>query len=471
MRKLLLISLILSLLVSSHALAQESAGITHGPLSGEVSAEGVTLWARGENAGTLLFEIADNADFSGDVTSVEVEVDEDSDFTGETRVDGLTPATQYFYRVALDGGEARTGQFKTAPDSASGFDFVFGACLGGQGYCRNPETGWEIFNTMLAQEPDFFLLTGDGVYASGGCPANEGQNVPGAETPAFDLASFRARYRYHLEDEHYANFLANTPVYTGWDDHEVRDNYSAGVLNSLNPQLLNDAREAFFEYWPVMGTEENPYKLYRSFTYGDHAEFFILDTRSHRDPIVNWDPSPVNLAPKTMLGAEQFAWLQDGLKNSSATWKFIVTSVPLAYPTGFPQPQVDGRDGWANGADRSGYESELIALTHFFEAQAIENVVFLSGDTHWPFALSYDPDRDGEPNFYELSSSPMSAIVLPPPAQIDPTFNPTVLYAEGEFQGSLFNFGQITIADNGDLTFRILDREGVEHFSLALQSE
>jgi alkaline phosphatase D len=145
--------------------------------------------------------------------------------------------------------------------------------------------------------------------------------------------------------------------------------------------------------------------------------------------------------------------------------------VPLSYPTGFPQPEVDGRDSWANYTERSGYESELTSLLFFIESQGVQNVVFLAGDTHWPYAISYDPDRNGEVDFYEFGSSPMSAIPLAPPQTLDPTFNPTVLYAEGEFQGTLFNFGQVSVADDGSLTFRVLDREGVEYYTLELQPE
>jgi phosphodiesterase/alkaline phosphatase D-like protein len=109
-----------------------------------------------------------------------------------------------------------------------------------------------------------------------------------------------------------------------------------------------------------------------------------------------------------------------------------------------------------------------MSLIFYIESQNIDNVLFLTGDTHWPFALSYDPDRDGEANFYEFGSSPLSAINLPPVDPPDPTFNPTVLYAEGEFQGTLFNFGHITVADDGELTFRVVDREGEEHYAITV---
>lgn len=449
--------------------------VTHGPISGEVTDSSVVLWARGNLSGTLTFEVSETDVFT-DAVSATTEVTANDDFTGEVQLANLTPSQTYFYRVTLEGSESVTGQFRTAPPAAepTAFDFVFGACLGGQGYCRSSQssqTGWEIFEAMATEEPDFFLLTGDTIYASSACPVPD--NIAGAEEPAQDLAGFRDRYKYHLEDEAYANFLAQTPVYVTWDDHEVRDNYSGKEMAAQNPERLLAGQQSFFEYWPVQASDvaTDTYQLYRSFSYGSLADFFILDTRSYRDPIVNWDPHPRTFEPKTMLGAEQFAWLQQSLAESDATWKFIVTSVPLSYPTGFPQPEVEGRDSWANFTDKSGYETELLALTFFLESQGIDNVVFLTGDTHWPFSISYDPDRNSEPNFYEFGSSPLSAIVLPPAPDLDPTLNPTVRYAEGEFQGDLFNFGHIGIEESGALTFRVIDREGIEHFSQTIQPE
>ena len=454
----------------------DTPAITHGPISGEVTAERAVLWARGSEAGQINFTVTavTDPDFEAVVAEAAVAIDETGDFIGEVEITGLDASTAYYYRAVLTVDDETSdfiqGYFVTAPaaDETAAFDFVFGACLGGQGYCRDPETGWFIFETMLSQQPDFFLSTGDAIYVDSAC--NTPNNVAGAEGPYSDLAGFRTRYRYHLEDTPYANFLAQTPVYVTWDDHEIVDNFGGPALSQYNATMFEEGTQAFFEYWPLQQTDGQS-RIYRSIQYGAQAEIIILDTRSYRDPNVNWDPHPRDITPKTMLGTEQFAWLQEALAESEATWKLIVSSTPLAYPTGFPQPEVDGRDGWANYTEKSGYETELMSLIFFIESQDIENVVFLTGDTHWPFALSYDPDRDGEANFYEFSSSPLSAITLPPPDTLDPTFNPTVMYAEGEFNGTLFNFGHITIDEAGDLTFRILDREGTERYNVTISPE
>jgi len=452
------------------AAADGTLTITHGPLSGEITDTSAILWARAGMEGNLTFSISEAGSTAPALTLV-MAVDPTKDYIAKARVEGLKPQTAYNYSVTLDSGgqtsRPAVGQFTTAPskDTTAPFNFVMGADIGGQGFCRDARNGWTIFDTMLNLKPAFFLMTGDGVYEDTAC---DPPNVPGSEGPFRDLAGFRNRYKYTLSDPHYAAFLAKTPAFPTWDDHEIVNDFGGPALTAINPQLFVDGREAFFNYWPLMGTEADPYQIYRSFSYGTNADFFILDTRSYRDPNINFDPSPVTLVPKTMLGAAQKQWLKDGLTNSTATWKFVITSVPLSYPTGFPQPQIDGRDGWANFTEQSGYETELGELIAFIEGHGIKNVIFLTADVHWPFVMGYDPDRDGTADFYEFGSGPISALTLAPEPIPDPTFNPTVLYAEGTFQGDLFNFGALAIGEDGKLTYRVIDRAGKEHYTLTL---
>lgn len=456
------------------AIADGQLTITHGPISGEITDTTVVLWARAGMAGTMRFSVTANRAGAQPLVTTAL-VDGITDYTGKMRFENLDPATLYSYSVTLevDGQSSppAIGRFTTAPrpESAAAFEFVIGADIGGQGYCRDSQNGYRIFNAMLAERPAFYLMVGDGVYVDTACEGDN--NIAGSEGPFRTLSGFRNRYKYTIGDPFYAEFLAQTPAIPTWDDHEVVNDFGGPQLMAINPELFLEGRQAFFEFWPILGPTDDPFRIYRSFAYGAHADFFVLDTRSYRDPNVNFDPNPVTLTPKTMLGAAQKQWLKDGLSGSDATWKFIVTSVPLSYPTGFPQPQIDGRDGWANYTEQSGYEAELAEILYYLEAHQIKNVIFLTADVHWPFAISYDPDRDGASDFFEFGTGPLSAITLPPVEVPDPSFNPTVLYAEGTFQGDLFNFGQIVIEEDGSLTYRVLDREGDELFSIGLTPE
>ena len=74
-----------------------------------------------------------------------------------------------------------------------------------------------------------------------------------------------------------------------------------------------------------------------------------------------------------------------------------------------------------------------------------------------------DPRQKTLQKLNEMRRTPMSPL--------DTTLNPSVLYAEGQFQGDLFNFGQLSIDEDGALTFRIVDRDGEEQYTLTLEPE
>jgi alkaline phosphatase D len=138
------------------------------------------------------------------------------------------------------------------------------------------------------------------------------------------------------------------------------------------------------------------------------VELFFLDTRQYRDASYQ-DDSPAQ--PKTMLGKEQRAWFKRALKSSDATWKIVVSSVPLSLPTGNPvQGNAGGRDGWANYDGTTGYEYELIGLLEFARSEGIKNLLFITTDVHFAAAFRYRPSAVA-PDYmvHELVSGPLNA--------------------------------------------------------------
>ena len=461
----------------------------HGPSVGECTETSVVIWYRDdlgmEKPPDITYWQTNESEAAG--TTVTITVVPDADFTSLTKIQNLTPNTIYKYRVGSRECY-REGSFKT-PGSPS-CSFVFGSCIGGQGYGRNAPgsldgDGFPIFEKMFNLKPDFCLLNGDSIYADDPIEAestnffNNGdkfitQNRVSVMPAAKELNSFRGRYKYHLEDPTYANFLRNCPIYTNWDDHEILDNFGQKLLRGQGEgQLFDDGRQAFLEYWPLLTPPEDPNRMYRSFTWGPHAEVFILDVRSYRDVHAHRgnDETPTM---QYILGLEQHVWLLNGLSNSKSTWKLIATSTPLSYPTGWPTPEVDGYDGWSDGkwGHVGGPEVELLNIFEHIRNEKIENVIFLSGDVHFPFAISYDPFHSGKPLFYELGATPFQAMCLAPPENgPDDTFNPTVLFAQGAFGGKFWNFGQVSIGDDGDFSFHIRDSKGASIYNLELMPE
>lgn len=301
----------------------------------------------------------------------------ETDYTMTIPLDRLHPATTYRYHVFIGSAElgsdpgplklAARGEFTSLPDrkTSAAVTFAWSGDLGGQGRCRQGVSGYPIFDVIRRHHPDFFLFLGDTIYADSPCPSPP--NEPGGDFVATTLQTYRARHLYQRGAEALRRFLRAVPVYVIWDDHEVRDNFS-GPFDEQMPA----GRQALREYWPIALQADDPHRMYRSVRYGADLELFILDTRQYRSRNQDQD-GPA----KTMLGPTQLQWLLEGLRTSTATWKAIVTSVPLSVEKG-----RGGNDGWSGVPDGSGFERERQVIVDAILHQKIKNVVFLAGDVH-----------------------------------------------------------------------------------------
>jgi alkaline phosphatase D len=365
------------------------------------------------------------------------------DFTAVVELDDLRAGARYSYEVEA-GGARVTGAFTVAPprDADRAVRLHWSGDLGGAGYCRDAEDGYPIFRAMVRRAPDLFLFVGDTIYADQRCGGAPHVPMPAPSPDA--LGAFRVKHRYNRADAALQHFFRATSVYSIWDDHEVRNNF-AGPAEPLMP----DGQRAFQEYFPIVGPPEEPGRLYRSVRWGRHVEVFILDTRQYRSP--NWTPDGPR---KTMLGPAQRRWLLDSVAMSDATWKLIVSSVPLGIFTG-------GRfaDSWSSanvlGYPRNGgtgFVHERDLLLAELHSGGARNVVFLSGDVHHAEFLRHEPVPGHV--VHELIAGPLSAR-QGYPRFMDRSLNSRSLAS----LGFALNFGEL-VADATTLTARIIDPSG-----------
>jgi alkaline phosphatase D len=115
-------------------------------------------------------------------------------------------------------------------------------------------------------------------------------------------------------------------------------------------------------------------QMYRRLDFGRLARLNVLDTRQFRSDQATGQAGAQDPA-MTMLGAEQKAWLLDGLHDSPARWNLIASQIMMA--------ETDLRAGegklWYYDA-WDGYQTERNALMREFAA--VRNPVVLSGDRH-----------------------------------------------------------------------------------------
>ena len=205
--------------------------------------------------------------------------------------------------------------------------------------------------------------------------------------------------------------------------------------------------------------------------WGKHVELFLLDTRQYRDALAAPDS---DAHPKTMLGAEQLAWLEQALARSDATWKVIVASVPLSIPTGTATARRLRRR-----RHRPGYEREAARIFRALRTDGIRNSLWITTDVHFATGFVYRPFAD-DPSWtaYEFTSGPLNAGVFPAPrARPDASTpsacsstappSPDAIASYDEAIG-WFNFGVVDVAADGALTVSIVNGRGETVFQYAL---
>lgn len=496
--KLLVTILAVAGLALSNLAAPRALAITPVAVAcGDATADSFVVWAQSDAPGALVVDIEPiplaHSQAASSTTSLRLETTTPSDSTAQGRVSGLPSGTRFRLRAQTASG-AVEGRCATAPgaDELAPVRFQIGGDVGGQGWCRHPEHGYRIFHSMASRAPDFFIANGDLIYADGTCPADGPagwRNVPGdfpaVSDPSVDWQDtaavrevFFAHWRYNRADDHLRQYLAATPVYAQWDDHEVANDFGAAWTNwpaagqrAGYATVAREGRAAFLAFNPI-DTEATEGLLYRKIRWGRELELFVLDGRSYRSR-----NDQIDGPDKTLLGAAQRAWLVDGLKRSTATWKVVSSNVPLAVPTG-SRPDRFGRDGFANGgaddfSSRTGFEHELLGMLTELDQAKVRNLVFVVTDVHLAASLRHriDPNGDGDVLvFHELVSGPLHAGRLPTLQQLDPTLSPAILFSEG----NLFNFGEVEIvpgevAGRSRLVYTVRDTDGIVRLGSRLE--
>lgn len=339
------------------------------------------------------------------------------DFTTRALIPFLQPATQYYYRFITPhtGAVSPTGAFRTAPVWNDGAPVRF--VISGDsnlGYVGPLGLDFHVLSAAAEEDPDFFVFFGDTIYADSGV-------LPGGD--AFSLDEYREVHRLTRADPHMQNLIASTGTFSGWDDHEVRNDYAG---ETVDPVQFENGAQAFFEYLPLrLNPVGAPFKTHRNVRWGEHVELFFLDGRQFRSEEFFCNPDPIADGPETadtlfspfvedealvvqvdpffgsiaaallltpsdpdcvdtlladptrsLLGADQLADLKQALLDSTATFKIIINDVPLS------RLYVTPYDRW------DGYAAEQQDLLAFIGANLDPSrVLVLTTDFHTNLAI------------------------------------------------------------------------------------
>jgi phosphodiesterase/alkaline phosphatase D-like protein len=280
-------------------------GLGMGPCTGsfdlgvgafEVGTRSAILWTRilpgqlGSANVVATLRVATDPAFDDVVRSRAVVALASRDYTTRAKVSGLDPDTQYYYRFDAGAGQSPVGRFRTAPDSNDFADVRF--VISGDsnlGYTAPRGLDFHVLSAAAAEDPDFFVYFGDTIYADSGV-------LPGGAS-AYTLDEYRAVHRMTRADPHLQSLLAATGTFTGWDDHEVLNDYAG---ETVDPVQFENGAQAFFEYLPLrQDTTSAPYRIDRQVRWGRHVELFFLDGRQFRSAEQFCNPEPIPDGPET----------------------------------------------------------------------------------------------------------------------------------------------------------------------------
>ena len=398
----------------------------HGVASGDPLPDAVLLWTRvtptpdatpGSGAGPTVdvtWEVAADPAFATVVASGARTTGPGRDHTVKVDATGLAPATTYYYRFRLDGALSATGTTRTAPAlSAAVARLRFGVVS-----CSNVPAGHFAAYRYLAERGDLdaVLHLGDYLYEYAGDFNGEAVRPHDPPHEILTLADYRRRHAQYKSDQHLQRLHASVPFIATWDDHEVANDAWSGGAENHQPDTEGDyaarkalAHQAYFEWMPVRNEAD---RIYRRLRFGLLAELSMLDLRSYRSQQAGIGDGATDDPNRTLTGAEQMTWLENGLVTSGAQWKLVGNSVMVA-PLQLPPlpPELLGplaellglpREGISINPDQwDGYAVDRRRLLATLADHGVRDTVFLTGDIH----SSWANDVPCDAGLYPLSPS------------------------------------------------------------------
>jgi alkaline phosphatase D len=253
---------------------------------------------------------------------------------------------------------------------------AFGSCLGQ----REPQPIWKA---VVEAAPQLFLMIGDNVYGDVSGP---------------DMAELTQAYRDQLANPDFAAARVKLPFLATWDDHDYGANDAGGDF-----AYRTQSEALFRDFWQRPAEPGHASGLYTSRSFGPpgaRVEIILLDTRSFRSrlrektsafPFVgSYEPDPD--PARTMLGAEQWAWLEAELRKP-ADIRIVASSVQVL-------GEGHGFERWGN------FPAERERLVRLIEETGARGVILVSGDRH--IGALYGRKIAGGQTLVDLTSSSLN---------------------------------------------------------------
>ena len=227
------------------------------------------------------------------------------------------------------------------------------------GSCNKQNSDQPLWAALAQQKPNIFIWGGDNIYAD-----------------TDDMIEMKAMYQTQLDHPGYAKFLEQIDhqIYGVWDDHD----YGKNDAGSEWPHKV-ESQQLFLDF---MGVDSTDTRRTRKGTY--YAEninikdktlkLILLDTRYFRSPLQEDKETKKRYKPwqneeGTLLGETQWQWFEKQLKNSSADYHIIMSSIQV-------WSDEHGWETWGN------FPHEVNKFKNLLNTYTPDNLIVLSGDRH-----------------------------------------------------------------------------------------
>ncbi len=323
--------------------------------------------------------------------------DASNNYIARLSVNGLSPATEYYYGIEADGvidmASDAIGRFKTISNGPQSFRFSIASC--------NSNGNHPVFYRIKEKNPLFHITHGDFHY--------------GDPNSATDRNVHRAPFENTLAQPAMKEFLRNHGIAYMWDDHDYcGDNTNSSAVGRTNARLTY---QEYVPHYPLAaGTGDVP--IYQSFTIS-RVKFILSDLRSEK-----------TAAGTTMMGAVQKAWFKNECLDAKNNDHVIVwiSSVPWGGTTDL--------DTWA------GFPAERTELADFFKSTGIQNLLIICGDAHM---IAFD---DGTNHDFSTGTNNSHKYPVLQAAAVNQT---------GSFRGGSFSHGYFSNPTQQHGQYAVLD--------------
>ena len=234
------------------------------------------------------------------------------------------------------------------------------------GSCAHESEPQPVLDLVVQHKPDVFVYLGDNIYGD-----------------TRDMNVLKAKYAQLAAKPEFQRLKKNVRMLATWDDHD----YGWNDIGRHYP-FKTQSKEIFLEFFgePANAERRKHTGIYTSYYFkgkGKTLQLILLDNRTFRDNLRRYRGELHNedkffykldyywheTTDSTLLGAEQWAWLENELKQP-ADIRIIGSGSQFGI-------SFNGYEAWAN------FPHEQKRMLDLVKKTKANGVVFITGDVHY----------------------------------------------------------------------------------------